>query len=68
MRSNFGSHRRVMKVFAYDPAARTASVVFDGGDIATVSLSELEALEPDGNTYADLGAALRHVAHEIVGE
>lgn len=65
IRTNFGSHRRVAEVYGYEPATKTALVKFVDGSIDRVECSELESLESDLNTYADLDRALRDAAHEI---
>lgn len=58
LQANYGSHQRVQRVFAFDPASGTASVLwrnrFDGSEsIETVSLGELEAIDRDGR-YGDV--------------
>lgn len=65
IRTNYGSHRVVKKVFMYDTINGTITAKLSDGTADTFSLSELECLEPDLNTYADLDAALRAVAKEM---
>lgn len=67
LRSNFGSHARVAKVFSYSAAERLALVRYEHGGIEAVQLTELEAIDAD-NKYADTEEAVRRVAEEIVGE
>lgn len=68
IRTNYGSRRRVKVVYAYDPTAGAAMVQFADGTTERLMLGEMEALEPDMNTYADLDRALRSAAREVVGE
>lgn len=66
VRANYGSHRQVKRVFVYDVVALTASVQYADGSTDTTSVSELEAIEPDGNTYGNLDEALRRMANEVI--
>lgn len=67
LRSNFGSHARVAKVFAFDVSTGYASVRYEHGGIETVPLSELEAVDATGR-YVDTAETVRRIAEEIVGE
>ena len=67
LRTNFGSHSRVAKVFSFDASAGCASVRYEHGGIETVPLTELESLDAD-NKYTDTEATVRRMAEEIVGE
>ena len=63
LRANYGSHRKVHRVFAYDPATETALVLwkdqYDGDreSIGEAFVNELEAVNKDGS-YADVRAEL----------
>jgi len=65
IRTNFGSHRRVVEVCAYDSARRLAMCKLSDGTFEHLGCDELEALDAARN-YLDLDRALRDAAHEII--
>ena len=65
IRTNFGSHRRVLEVCAYNPARRLAMCKLSDGTYEQLGCDELEALDANRN-YLDLDRALREAAHEVV--
>jgi hypothetical protein len=62
LRSNFGSHTEVHRVLSYDAEMQNVCVVWkdqwNNGHLShqCVSLSALEAIEKDGNTFGDVEA------------
>lgn len=65
IRTNFGSHRRVVAVTQYKPSRRIAVCRMADGEIDDFTLDELEAIDSNRN-YLDLDRALREAAHEII--
>ena len=65
IRTNFGSHRRVVEVTAYDPARRCAMCRLSDGTYEHLGCDELEALDAARN-YLDIDRALRDAAHEVI--
>lgn len=65
IRTNFGSHRRVLEVMAYDPARRCAICRLSDGTYEQLGCDELEALDAAHN-YLDIDRALRDAANEVI--
>jgi hypothetical protein len=67
LQTNYGSHRRIDRVFWFDTGRGTAGVQFADGECAEVQADELEALSPDTRRFLPLADVLRERALVVAG-